>query len=446
VTIGIAIAAVVAVLGVVAITAANGTLARFSDDESGGTSTTAAATVVLGGHGTPIPLAFTGLGSGTSATRTLTLSVVYQGSVPATIQFQLPSGATATNCVRSGTTYADPGGFYRTLTITLGSQAPVPYCSLLDGVARTLVTTVQPGTTTAVPITVTAGGVLSLIGRNEAAPIAVRAVGGFTDVVTGTIQITASGLFTPAPAPLPAAATTPSAAARSAPAATAATPPQDCVDAGLGPFAETVQLTAARPRFVAAEDRPGAPGPFLVVGTGADDTITGSPAGDCVVAGAGADVVDGAGGGDVLLGDDGADRIDGGPGDDVLRGAAGADRLTGGAGADLIDGGPDGAVCDIGPEDKPASSCGSPAVEAPATTAVAPTVPAPVVGPTTTPGPASAAPVAPTTTPPTPTPPTTPPPTTTTPTTTPAPTPAPAPAPDQTTIGVSPTGAAPTGP
>jgi hypothetical protein len=75
----------------------------------------------------------------------------------------------------------------------------VSYCSLLDGVARTLVTTVQPTTTTLIPITVAAGGLLSLIGRNETAPIAIRAVGGFSDVVSGTIQIAASGLINPAP-------------------------------------------------------------------------------------------------------------------------------------------------------------------------------------------------------------------------------------------------------
>jgi hypothetical protein len=202
VTIGIAIVAVVAVLGVGGVTIANSTLARFSDNESAGTSSVAAATVVLGGHGTPVTTAFTGLTSGTSGTRTVNLSVVYKGSVPATIQFQLPSGATGSNCLKTGSTYSDPL-LYRTLTITLGSQAAVSYCSLLDGVARTLVTTVQPNTTTVVPITVTAGGLLSLIGRNETAPIAIRAVGGFTDVVTGTIQITASGLINPAPTPPP---------------------------------------------------------------------------------------------------------------------------------------------------------------------------------------------------------------------------------------------------
>jgi Ca2+-binding RTX toxin-like protein len=394
------LAGVIAVilLGVGGVTAANTTLARFSDNENGGTSTAAAATVVLGGQRTATTLPFTGLTSGTSGTKTVNLSVVYKGSVPATIQLQLPSGATATNCVRSGTTYADPL-LYRTLTITLGGQAAVPYCSLLDGVARTLVATVQPGTTTVVPITVSAGGLLSLIGRSEAAPIAIRAVGGFTDVVTGTIQITANGLINPNPAPLPApAGTTSPAAARSARTTTAVATPQECTDAGLGPFTEAVALTAARPRFVAAEDRPGTAGPFLVLGTDADDTVTGSAAGDCLVGGGGADTIDGLGGGDVLLGGDGDDRIDGGPGDDVLRGAAGADRLTGGAGADLIDGGGDGAVCDIGPEDEPGSSCGAPVVEAP-TAVPTSTVPTATVVPTTAPAPVtSAAPVAPTTT------------------------------------------------
>lgn len=44
------------------------------------------------------------------------------------IKFELPSGATATNCVRSGSTYVDPL-FHRTLTIKLGDQAAVPSCS-----------------------------------------------------------------------------------------------------------------------------------------------------------------------------------------------------------------------------------------------------------------------------------------------------------------------------
>lgn len=380
-TIGLLVVALIAVSGM-GVTLA-GTLARFSDTEAGGASNAAAATVVLGGRGTPTALSFTGLGS---TARTVNLSVVYRGTIPATIQFQLPSGATATNCVRSGSTYVDPL-LYRTLTIKLGDQAAIPYCSLLDGVARTLITTVQPNTTTVVPITVTAGGLLTLIGRTENAAIAIRAVGGFTDFVSGTIAITASGLLGANPTTVPAPTGVTALAARSArtaPTTVAAVgTPAEC--AALGPFTETVLLTPDRPRFVAAEDRPGVAGPFLVVGTSGDDTIVGSAAADCLSGGAGADTVDGLGGADVLLGADGADLLTGSGGDDLLYGADGADKLTGGPGVDLLDGGVDGAECDLAPEDRPESRCTPPATAVPTTTAVAPTTTAQV--PTTAPPP-----------------------------------------------------------
>ena len=130
-----------------------GTLARFLDAEQG------------------LP--------GTAASATVDLSVDYRGSVPATVQLRLASGATTTSCTASGSTWTD-GLLVGSLTLTLGSQSAVSYCSLLDGTARTLITTVQPNTVTSVPIVATVGG-LALLNRTEKAAIVVRAVGGFTD-------------------------------------------------------------------------------------------------------------------------------------------------------------------------------------------------------------------------------------------------------------------------
>lgn len=312
----------------VAIVTGSGTLARFSDTEAGGAAVAGSGTVVLGGRSTPVALDYPDLRSGIS--RTVTLSVDYRGSVPATIQLRLPSGAAPTQCQRSGTTWTD-APLAGSLTITLGTQPATAFCPLLDGTARTVLATVAPRTVTAVPITVRAGGLI-LAGRNERAAIVVRAVGGFSDQVAGTISISTGSLLggravaLSAPAPATVAAPVPP------------VPPAECT----GRYTETVELTAARPRFVAAEDRPGAAGPFLVYGTAGDDLVTGSQAGDCLVGGSGFDILDGASGDDVLLGGDGPDR------------------LTGGAGADLLDGGPDGGTCDADPADR-VTSCTVPA-------------------------------------------------------------------------------------
>lgn len=341
----VTIVSVLTVLGV-GMLVAGGTLARFTDSEAGGSGVAGAATVVLGGRATPVTLDYPNLRA--SGTRTVSLTVDYRGTVPATIQLRLPSGAAPTSCRSSGLTLIDDVSV-GTLTVRLGAQTAVPFCSLLDGTARTILATVNPGTVTTVPITVTVGP-LFLLGRTERAAIVVRAVGGFSDQVAGTISIsTRTGIGLQA-------------AARSAPAPAVvaapvpAVPPAEC----SGPYAETVTLTADRPRFVAAEDRPGAPGPFLVHGTAGDDIVTGSAAGDCLVGGGGADVLDGAAGDDVLLGDDGPDRLTGGPGDDRLLGGAGVDELTGGPGADVLDGGADGGTCDADPADR-VTACTLPA-------------------------------------------------------------------------------------
>ncbi|MBW0118735.1 hypothetical protein, partial [Pseudonocardia abyssalis] len=99
-----------------------------------------------------------------------------------------------------------------------------------------------------------------------------RTSAGATRPVSGTVSITTTGVIGPRSLTVAAPA-----AARTA--AVAAPAPAECT----GSYAETVVLTADRPRFVAAEDRPGAPGPFLVQGTGGDDVVTGSAAGDRLV-------------------------------------------------------------------------------------------------------------------------------------------------------------------
>jgi RTX calcium-binding nonapeptide repeat (4 copies) len=384
----------IALLGVgllVAVAVVPGTIARFVDGERGQPGTAAAATVVLGSRGTPPTLVFSAVRSGSP--RTVNLTIDYRGSAPATVLLRLPSGATTTSCTGSGSTWTD-GLLVGSLTLTLGSQSPVSYCSLLDGTARTLVSTVQPNTVTTVPIVATVGG-LALLNRTEKAAILVRAVGGFTDQVAGTITITTGAVIA-----LAAAARTAPTPTTAVAAAAPATPPAACVAAGLTTFAEAVPLTADRPRFVAAEDRPGAAGPFLVIGTGGDDTVTGSAAGDCVVGGAGDDTVDGQGGDDVVLGGDGADRIDGGLGNDRLYGEAGLDRLVGGPGADVLDGGADNAACDSDPADTTTACTAT--VEVTTTPSAAPTPAAVPMSstPTTVAVPTTTSPVPTTTQPP----------------------------------------------
>lgn len=334
-----------------------GTAARFVDTEAGAPGVASAATVVLGDRSTPVALAFGGVRPGGS--RTVNLRVVYRGTVPAEVQIRLPAGASATACQGGGTTSTDPplGG---TLTLTAGSLVGASWCGLLDGAARTVLATVRPGSTTTVPVTVALSS-FALVSRTERAQVAVRAVGGFTDQVLGTITITTSALFGGRSVALPAPPVT----------TTTAAPAPVVPAACTGGYAETIVLAGDRPRFVAAEDRPGGTGPYLVIGTAGDDTVVGSEAGDCVVGGDGADVLDGAGGDDVLLGD------------------AGSDRLTGGPGADVLDGGADLADCDTDPADRTTGCRADPGTD-PGTgagvadpTSPAPTTAAPTTGPTT---------------------------------------------------------------
>jgi Ca2+-binding RTX toxin-like protein len=77
-----------------------------------------------------------------------------------------------------------------------------------------------------------------------------------------------------------------------------------------------------------------------MVGTAANDVLSGGPGNDVIKAGAGDDTIDGGGGNDVICGEDGNDTILGGAGDDALSGDAGDDRLD--AGED-----PDGRDFDV---------------------------------------------------------------------------------------------------
>jgi Ca2+-binding RTX toxin-like protein len=79
--------------------------------------------------------------------------------------------------------------------------------------------------------------------------------------------------------------------------------------------------------------------PASAVGTGGNDTLTGTVGNDVLVGGAGADTLSGLGGNDLIQGDAGDDTLDGGDGNDNLKGNAGDDTLHGGANDDALDGG-----------------------------------------------------------------------------------------------------------
>jgi Ca2+-binding RTX toxin-like protein len=77
-----------------------------------------------------------------------------------------------------------------------------------------------------------------------------------------------------------------------------------------------------------------------LIGTNADDIVTG---------GAGSDGIDGGPGDDRLTGLDGNDHLAGGSGDDVLEGGTGDDDIQGRSGSDRIDGGYSADVILAGP-------------------------------------------------------------------------------------------------
>jgi Ca2+-binding RTX toxin-like protein len=77
----------------------------------------------------------------------------------------------------------------------------------------------------------------------------------------------------------------------------------------------------------------------LLIGTAADDAITGYVSDDQISGFAGNDTLSGRGGNDTLNGGDGKDTLYGEEGDDALYGGSGNDSLSGGDGNDVLDGG-----------------------------------------------------------------------------------------------------------
>ncbi|MFK7862282.1 MAG: beta strand repeat-containing protein [Granulosicoccus sp.] len=76
-----------------------------------------------------------------------------------------------------------------------------------------------------------------------------------------------------------------------------------------------------------------------VVGSDADDALTGDSSANTLVGGSGNDQLAGQAGNDVLEGDAGDDSLQGGEGNDILRGGDGVDTLVGDAGQDTLEGG-----------------------------------------------------------------------------------------------------------
>jgi Ca2+-binding RTX toxin-like protein len=78
-----------------------------------------------------------------------------------------------------------------------------------------------------------------------------------------------------------------------------------------------------------------------IIGTSANDTITGNSLDNLIITGAGDDTIYGGDGNDLLLGEAGDDLLYGGEGDDALVGGQGEDTLDAGAGNDYLEGGED---------------------------------------------------------------------------------------------------------
>ncbi|WP_192881686.1 calcium-binding protein [Nostoc sp. CENA543] len=77
----------------------------------------------------------------------------------------------------------------------------------------------------------------------------------------------------------------------------------------------------------------------IKIGTGLNDTLSGSNSSDYLLGLGGDDILNGLGGNDWLFGGDGNDTLNGGDGDDTLLGENGDDSLFGGRGNDSLDGG-----------------------------------------------------------------------------------------------------------
>jgi Ca2+-binding RTX toxin-like protein len=85
-----------------------------------------------------------------------------------------------------------------------------------------------------------------------------------------------------------------------------------------------------------------------IVGTAANNRLTGTAGNDVICADAGADTVNGRGGDDLIYAGAGADSVSGGGGNDRILGGSGRDQLSGGDGRDYLDGGVQRDRCDGG--------------------------------------------------------------------------------------------------
>jgi len=79
--------------------------------------------------------------------------------------------------------------------------------------------------------------------------------------------------------------------------------------------------------------------PWIIIGNGGRDRLSGGDGNDCILGGAGNDTIKGGKGNDAISGDDGDDSLKGGAGNDTITGGAGRDSLWGDTGTDRLDGG-----------------------------------------------------------------------------------------------------------
>ena len=97
----------------------------------------------------------------------------------------------------------------------------------------------------------------------------------------------------------------------------------------------TFSVTACTILGTDANDKlTGTNGADVICSLGGNDTVSANGGNDIVVSGTGADTVNGGHGNDIVFGVAGADDLQGIHGDDQLRGGAGFDRLNGGQGTD----------------------------------------------------------------------------------------------------------------
>lgn len=361
------------------------TVAALSDTAPASITEVGAASVVLGRADSAPEFSFVGLRPG-ARSLPVVLTVTYQGTVPADLALRLAPGPASPLCVERAGRKAS--GIAGGVLLTVGNGRPRGYCELLGGAPLPLVSAMAPNTTVTVDVTAqlrahSAPSFGGLVQNDLATVVATGIGGGFSDEVTGRLDLATADLGGgPGTARSSRSAADPlSPASEVAPGVLATRTPDGPVTI-TDPVAAPVELPEECARSGMRADRfvaqirlePGATGvdpgalfgdgvgPFLVIGTGGDDTIVGGDVGDCIVGGGGKDRVSGGDGPDVLLGGVGDDDLRGGAGDDLLLGGLGADRLHGDAGDDLLDGGADGATaCDGAGDVRVAVGC--PAVD-----------------------------------------------------------------------------------